>query len=98
MNILLVNDDGYKAEGFVKLKHALEEKGHLVTAVSTDEDVSSSGSGYNMLQKWIVNVHHESGMPIFVLQQGTPIDCIDLGENLMNITNNPIDLVLVGIN
>jgi len=54
MNILLTNDDGYKAEGFYELKHALEREGHFVIACSTVETLAGVGRAetYLCIGKW----------------------------------------------
>lgn len=98
MNILLTNDDGYKAEGFYELKHALEREGHFVIACSTVENVSGCGSGRDLSLHWEVEVHEDTKTPIFAMRTDSTVNCVDFGEFYFSTLGEAIDLVLVGIN
>lgn len=93
MNILLVNDDGYQAEGIRTLEAVLAGKGHniFVTAPSVEQSAKSHsmtiwGSCY--ATRYQENHYHISG---------SPADCIIYSLKSGLIPVKP-DLVISGIN
>ena len=89
MKILLVNDDGYGAEGLMALYEALKGK-HEVMIVAPETE--HSGAGHS------VTLRHElraRKMPLGYAVTGTPADCAKLGiRHLMK----DCDMVISGIN
>ncbi len=98
MNILLTNDDGYQAEGFRELKHALEKEGHFVVACSTTDNASGCGTGRDLSLNWEVEIHDDGKMPIFAIRTDRTVNCIDFGKFYFETIAKDIDIVLVGIN
>ena len=90
MNILLVNDDGYKSSGIKTLKKLLSKYGHVV--IIAPDGVRSGGSASLTL-----------GRPIKLEQveedvykcDGTPVDCVSLG---LCCFNADFDIVVSGCN
>ena len=89
MKILLVNDDGYGAEGLMALYEALKD-GHEVMIIAPE--VEHSGAGHSVtLRKEI----RAKKMPLGYAVTGTPADCAKLGiRHLMK----DCELVISGIN
>ena len=89
MRILLVNDDGYGAEGLMALYEAFKDT-HEVMIVAPDTE--HSGAGHS------VTLRHEiraKKRPLGYAVTGTPADCVKLGvRHLMP----DCDLVVSGIN
>lgn len=93
MKILLVNDDGYRAEGINVLDKVLSEYGHTVEVIAPS--VEQSGKSHSMtlygskiLTKYGDNRYHVDG---------TPVDCIIYGTKSKILQSKP-DLVISGIN
>lgn len=101
LNILLVNDDGYEAEGINLLFTALENAGHEVTMVAPKEDQSAQGTA-TLIQPGplteyggtveLVNI--EAGKWYL---NGTAVDCVAAAANIV-MAANPPDLVISGPN
>ena len=90
MNILLVNDDGYKSEGILMLQELLSKYGRVVI-VAPDSPRSASSASLSL------------GKPIQLVKvsdtvfkcSGTPVDCVSLALCSLNID---FDLVVSGCN
>ncbi|MGI6593988.1 MAG: 5'/3'-nucleotidase SurE [Christensenellales bacterium] len=94
MNILLVNDDGYRAAGIISLAKSLS-KDHKVTVVAPLK--CSSGMSHAMtFNKSITLQKIECEHYDCYATSGTPADCVKVGLSLM--AENPPDLVISGIN
>lgn len=95
MNILVVNDDGYQAEGLAILVKALAPFGNIyVSAPMTHQSAKSHGI---TIQKRIETFVSE---PIFgsigtLVVDGTPADAVRLGLKVFDVD---FDLVVSGIN
>jgi 5'-nucleotidase len=93
LNILLTNDDGYRAPGIRVLREALLEAGHRVTVVAPLGN--QSGTGMSLTT---------GGTLDYVLQEegvwsvdGKPVDAVALGLVYM-MRDDPPDLVVSGAN
>ncbi|HHX48990.1 MAG TPA: 5'/3'-nucleotidase SurE [Clostridiales bacterium] len=94
MNILLVNDDGYKSIGILSLAKKLS-KNHKVTVVAPQK--CSSGMSHAMtFNKPVTLQKIENEFFDCYATSGTPADCVKIGLSLM--AGNPPDLVISGIN
>ncbi len=101
LNILLVNDDGYEAEGINIMFKALTDAGHEVTLVAPKTDQSTSGTGILMQSGPLV----EYGGKIELVNvesrkwylNGTPVDCVSAAVNIV-MAANPPDIVISGPN
>ena len=90
MNILVVNDDGYKSEGIKILAEAMKSYGNIYVVAPHSEQSAKSVS---------ITIHH----PVTIHQhkdhyysvEGTPSDCVRMALKKLNL---PIDLVVSGIN
>lgn len=101
LNILLVNDDGYQAEGINVLFAALENAGHEVTMVAPKEDQGAQGTAMQIqpgpLTEYggtieLVNV--EAGKWYL---NGTAVDCVAAATHIV-MAANPPDLIISGPN
>lgn len=92
MNILLVNDDGYKAEGINTLDDVLTAAGHNIYVVAPVSE--QSGKSHSMTVRGSVTVK-EYRKNRYSLT-GSPADCIIFPFRSGLIDN--IDLVVSGIN
>lgn len=89
MKILLVNDDGYGAEGLMALYERLKDE-HKVLIVAPETE--HSGAGHSVTLR---NELRAKKMPLGYAVTGTPADCAKLGiRHLMK----DCDLVISGIN
>lgn len=90
MNILLVNDDGYSAEGIQTLKKIMSKYGRVVICAPKVE-MSAKGCSVNL----------GSALPFKKVEEdvyyveGTPADCANVGLTSLGID---FDLVVSGIN
>lgn len=91
MHILLSNDDGYTAEGLVRLAEALRRKAK-VTVVAPDRDRSGASNSLT-LDRPLRIVRAENG---FYRVDGTPTDCVHLA--ITGLLEEEPDMVLAGIN
>jgi len=95
MNILLTNDDGIYAKGLRALYKRFSSQ-HSVTVVAPDRERSAVGHGITLHQPLrATKVSIDSGYHGYAVN-GTPADCIKI--SLMEILNEPPDLVISGIN
>ncbi|MFA6801031.1 MAG: 5'/3'-nucleotidase SurE, partial [Acholeplasmataceae bacterium] len=95
MNILVVNDDGYEAEGLKLLVRALQPFGTIyVSAPKTHQSGKSHAITFNKrIETYFVDTIIGSKSSLVV--DGTPADATRLGLKLFNVD---FDLVVSGIN
>ena len=91
MNILLTNDDGYKASGINQLFKSLSTE-HKVFLIAPRENCSGMSAAISLRKEIKVE---ESSNNIFSVS-GTPADCSYLG--LLSVIDEPIDMIVSGIN
>ena len=93
MRIMLVNDDGYRAQGIRALARALMDAGH--EAVICAPDCERSGASHSFSFGRCVNVREfsEDGLSGYAIG-GTPADSAALGLQLVE----NVDMVISGIN
>ena len=92
MNILLTNDDGYKAEGINFLKEYFIKKNHQVFIVAPDQE--KSGTSHSITYKDSIRLVEQNDN-LWVLK-GSPADCVILA--LLGLVPEKIDVVISGIN
>ena len=94
--ILLSNDDGLNSAGFRALIQAARPFGDLL-AVVPDGDRSGMSTAFTVKTPLSLNkVSEEPGLTVYT-SNGTPVDCVKIGVNLLGKERRP-DLVLSGIN
>ena len=91
MNILLTNDDGYKASGINELFDALSTE-HKVFLIAPQENCSGMSAAISLRKEIKVD---EISKNIFSVS-GTPADCSYLG--LLSVIPEQIDMIVSGIN
>ena len=91
MNILLTNDDGYKASGITELYKSLSAE-HKVYLIAPKENCSGMSAAISLRNK--VEVEEISENIYSVL--GTPADCSYLG--LLSVIPDSIEMIVSGIN
>ena len=91
MNILLTNDDGYKASGINELFDALSTE-HKVFLIAPRENCSGMSAAISLGKEIKVE---EISKNIFSVS-GTPADCSYLG--LLSVIPEQIDMIVSGIN
>ena len=91
MNILLTNDDGYKASGINQLFKTLCTE-HKVFLIAPRENCSGMSAAISLRKEIKVE---EISDNIFSVS-GTPADCSYLG--LLSVIPEPIDMIVSGIN
>ncbi len=95
MNILVVNDDGYKAEGLALLVRALTPFGNLyVAAPKHHQSGMSQAITFNRRIETFMTDPLIGAKEMLVVD-GTPADCVRLGLKLFDVD---FDLVVSGIN
>ena len=91
MNILLTNDDGYKASGINELFDALSTE-HKVFLIAPRENCSGMSAAISLRKEIKVE---EISKNIFSVS-GTPADCSYLG--LLSVIPEPVEMIVSGIN
>ena len=91
VNILLTNDDGYKASGINELFDALSTE-HKVFLIAPRENCSGMSAAISLRKEIKVD---EISKNIFSVS-GTPADCSYLG--LLSVIPEQIDMIVSGIN
>lgn len=90
MNILLVNDDGYRSEALIYLKSVLEKYGR-VYVIAPKEHMSGKSIALTIFEPIkMVEVSKD-----FYYIEGMPADCVSIGLTSLNVK---FDLVVSGIN
>ncbi|BCX81803.1 5'-nucleotidase [Methylomarinovum caldicuralii] len=91
MHILISNDDGYTAEGLVRLARALSTHGR-VTVVAPDRNRSGASNSLT-LDRPLRVARMDNG---FYRVDGTPTDCVHLA--ITGLLDEEPDMVFAGIN
>lgn len=91
MNILVSNDDGYKAPGITALAERLQQLGRTVV-VAPDRNRSGVSSGLTLTQGMYAVKHAEDLYSV----EGTPADCVNIA--LAGLLSFEPDIVVSGIN
>jgi 5'-nucleotidase len=91
VNILLTNDDGYKASGINELFDVLSTE-HKVFLIAPRENCSGMSAAISLRKEIKVE---EISKNIFSVS-GTPADCSYLG--LLSVIPEPIEMIVSGIN
>lgn len=94
LRILLVNDDGFMADGLQKLYSAIKDLAE-VTIVAPDSQRSAVGHGITMYRPLRAKQMLRDGRTHWMVD-GTPADCVKLGVE--KLLANQQDLVIAGIN
>lgn len=94
MRIMLVNDDGYRAEGIRTLARRLIKDGHKVTICAPEHERSGASHSFSFGRYLPVKAFDEDGLSGYAID-GSPADSAALGLYLME---NAVDLVISGIN
>ena len=95
MHILLVNDDGYHADGIRCLARVLTDNGHCVTVAAPDRERSAVSHAISItppLRAREIRIGQVPGWAI----DGTPADCARLGLYLLR--HDKPDICVSGIN
>ena len=96
MNILLTNDDGYKAPGIWALANRLKSK-HKIYIVSPDAERSGASHSASFFSSLSYTYHGNiDGVEVYSLS-GTPADCVCFSVKYL-LKDVHIDCVLSGIN
>ena len=90
MEILLVNDDGYKSEALNKLKEILKDYGN-VTVLAPNDAMSGKSIALTIYEPFELIEHGNNVYSI----KGTPADCVSFG---LTSLDKKFDLVVSGIN
>lgn len=96
MHFMLVNDDGYTAEGITALAEACIRAGHRATVCAPDTQRSAAGHSMRAFFGPLEAKPFENGASRGWAINGTPGDCAKLG--LWLLRNDKPDMVLSGIN
>ncbi|MCQ2546846.1 MAG: 5'/3'-nucleotidase SurE [Clostridia bacterium] len=99
MNILVANDDGIEARGLRELVDALHERaGADVYVFAPDGQRSAVSHAITLGRKVPVwQVDYRNAELAFAMD-GTPADCVALGEKILRDKGIKIDMVFAGIN
>ena len=92
MNILLANDDGYRAEGLGRLREALRDFG-AITVVAPDRNRSGASNSLTLDMPLRVQ---DAGDRVWYVINGTPTDCVHLA--ISGLFDVEFDMVVSGIN
>lgn len=95
MTILLVNDDGYKAEGIIELEKVLLEYGHEVYVSAPKSEMSGMAHAMTVNRSLTITKYAEN----HYYMDGTPVDCILYAKRFEEpLFPKEPDLVISGIN
>lgn len=95
MKILLVNDDGYRADGINAIYKKLKAANYDVIIIAPELNSSGSGQSITVYQPITIN---QVATDVYYVN-GTPADCVRLGLQEVYYNNNLCpDLVISGIN
>ena len=95
MNILVVNDDGYQAEGIKILVESLKEYGNIYVM---SPETQQSGASHCITLHTYVRIHERSNFGEDVKAwsiEGTPADCVIFALKYLKLD---VDMVVSGIN
>ena len=93
MHVLITNDDGIEAAGFLALEAELQRAGVEVTVVAPDRERSASSHSMSLGQTLKI---HPRGPGRYAVT-GTPVDNVNLALNYLLRERRP-DLVVAGVN
>lgn len=97
MNLLISNDDGIEAQGIRELAKALAEE-HDVYIFAPHTQRSASGHGITMkIPVMVKEVEFPYAKRAWEMQ-GTPVDCVKIGLEILRTQGIAIDMVFAGIN
>ncbi len=91
-NILLTNDDGYRAEGLLYLRNLLKEAGYNVTVAAPDKEMSATSHALTLHKPLRIYNRGENTYSI----DGTPTDCVL--SAVKGLCKIKFDMVIAGIN
>lgn len=94
MRIMLVNDDGFCANGIQTLGRVLMAAGHQVVICAPDRERSAASHALSVSAPLTASAFSENGLTGYAID-GTPADCAQLGLYLLD---NQVDMVVSGIN
>ena len=94
MKIMLVNDDGYRAQGIRILAQTLIRAGHTVAVYAPAEERSGANHSFSFGRPVTATSFSEDGLTGYGIS-GSPADCAALGLYLLD---RSVDLVISGIN
>lgn len=94
-NILVTNDDGYKATGIRALVEVMREFGN-VTVVAPDDSRSGMSNAITVYSPLRVSKIKEEENLVVYKCNGTPVDCVKLGVS--ELLDTTPDLLVSGIN
>ena len=97
LNILLTNDDGYDTPGIVALHRALSAAGHRVKRVAPAENQSGSSASLSLSDVIVTHVPDEQFSDVYAVTT-TPATTVLLGGTTLFPTEQPLNLVVSGIN
>lgn len=92
MRILLVNDDGFYAEGFEVLRKIAAQLSDDVWCVAPESD--QSGQAHSLTLSHPLRLHQVDEKSFML--RGTPTDCVIMG--VRELMPSPPDLILSGVN
>ena len=95
MNILVVNDDGYQAEGIQILVESLKGYGNIYVM---SPETQQSGASHCITLHTYVRIHERSNFGDDVKAwsiEGTPADCVIFALKYLKLD---VDMVVSGIN
>lgn len=98
MNILLVNDDGIKAQGLHILAETLSVD-HSIYIVAPDSERSAASHSYSFSKPLKIDEYEDESLSFckkVLTTNGSPCDCVLLGIEKLGRDN--IDMVIAGIN
>ncbi|MDR1298359.1 MAG: 5'/3'-nucleotidase SurE [Deltaproteobacteria bacterium] len=96
MRILLVNDDGIKADGLNWAYRALTEAGHRVLACAPDRERSAQSQSISLYSALLATPTPMPDGATGYAVSGTPADCVRLG--CTTLAADPVEMVVSGIN
>ncbi len=97
LNILLTNDDGYDTIGIVALHRALKAAGHNVKRIAPERNYSGSSASLTMDVVAAPKVPNDEFTEIYAVA-GSPATTVLLGATAIFGRDEPVDLVVSGIN
>lgn len=97
MNILLVNDDGIRAEGIIALADALNKIGKVYVC-APDTERSGASQSITINRDIMIAEADFPGAEAALETTGTPADCTKVGLQMFGDRGVKFDLVFAGIN
>lgn len=97
LNILLTNDDGVSAVGIEELHSALLAAGHTVHRIAPNRNYSGSGGSVTFRDVTVQDLSTDQFSNIYAIG-GSPATSVFLGITVILDQDEPIDLVISGIN